>query len=198
MLPRTLVLTTAALSALLLTPPLYAQTEEPAEPAEETETTASETPTEETIPEVEETPTSLEALAAADPNLELIEGEGDEPDAMVMMADVLFTFGSSTLSDEALASLTGLADHLEEYPTVEIQGYTDSVGSENANEALGQLRADSVGDWLAANSNMPADRILTSSLGETAPAAANENEDGSDNPEGRALNRRVVFLFPEA
>ncbi len=142
--------------------------------------------------------TTLQDIADADPNLELIEGEGDEPDAMVMMADVLFTFGSATLSDEALASLAGLADHLAEYPTVEIQGHTDAVGGETANAALGQARADSVREWLAANSEMPIDRIIASSHGETDPAADNENEDGSDNPEGRSLNRRVVFMFPDA
>lgn len=209
MSPRTLVLASLATGSILLSTPLYAQTEEtPVDPVE-TETAtdaveeAVETPEEttETATDiaVEETPaTSLQDLADADPNLELVEGEGDEPDAMVMMADILFTFGSASLSDDALASLKGLADHLDEYPTVEINGHTDGVGDETANEALGLQRANSVRDWLAANSEMPADRIIASSLGETDPAAANENEDGSDNPEGRALNRRVVFLFPDA
>ena len=187
MLLRNLVLSSVAYGAFLITVPAFAQTTDETEVNGETETVEQEAPMEET-----ET-TTLQDLVDADPNLEMVEGEDD---AMVMLADILFPFGSATLSSEAIESLTSLAAEIDEYPTVEIYGYTDSIGSDDANLALGMRRAEAVRSFLVENSKMTDEQVLAFSKGETEPAAANLNEDGTDNPEGRALNRRVVFVFP--
>ena len=47
---------------------------------------------------------------------------------------------------------------------------------------------------LLTNTNISKDLLHTIGLGETQPVAPNEKEDGSDNPEGRAQNRRVEIL----
>jgi OOP family OmpA-OmpF porin len=51
-----------------------------------------------------------------------------------------------------------------------------------------------VKDWLVKNGNVPASNITAKGLGEEFPVAPNANADGSDNPAGRALNRRVTII----
>ena len=206
MFTRKLLLVTILMSGTSLSSPLWAQTEDttPADPVAEEVETMEETPMEQptadtgeetTAEPMEADPSALEDLIAADPNLTLVEGEDGEADEMEMLADVLFSFGSAQLNDAALESLSSVAAIIDEYPSVTIVGHTDSIGSESANEALGLLRAEAVRNYLIENSDMTVETITVESAGETDPKTPNLNEDGSDNPEGRALNRRVVFVF---
>ncbi|MDP7239531.1 MAG: OmpA family protein, partial [Candidatus Latescibacteria bacterium] len=75
-----------------------------------------------------------------------------------------------------------------------IFGHTDSKGSDAYNQKLSEKRALSVKTWLLTNTNISKYLLHTIGLGETQPVAPNEKEDGSDNPEGRAQNRRVEIL----
>lgn len=75
---------------------------------------------------------------------------------------------------------------------VEIQSHTDSKGSDKYNEKLSQQRAESVVNYLISK-GITADRLKAKGYGESKPIALNENSDGSDNPEGRAQNRRTDF-----
>jgi len=144
----------------------------------------------------DETPT-LEEVAAADPDLAVRTNEDGEVDAMVMLSDVLFGFGDASLNPAALDVLAGVADKLSDVPSLEITGHTDSVGDEAFNLDLGQRRADAVRDWLIANTSFEADVITARGVGEADPIAENRTEAGGDNPEGRALNRRVEFTLPD-
>jgi outer membrane protein OmpA-like peptidoglycan-associated protein len=103
---------------------------------------------------------------------------------------VLFGFDQSDLSAEAKANLDKLVKVLNTYPdtNIEVQGHTDSKGSETYNQNLSVRRATSVSDYLAAN-QITASRITTKGFGETLPEYDNETE------EGRAQNRRVEFLI---
>lgn len=103
---------------------------------------------------------------------------------------VLFGFDQSDLSAEAKANLDKLVKVLNSYPdtNIEVQGHTDSKGSETYNQNLSVRRATSVSDYLAAN-QITASRITTKGFGETLPEYDNETE------EGRAQNRRVEFLI---
>ena len=103
---------------------------------------------------------------------------------------VLFGFDQSDLSAEARANLDKLVKVLNTYPdtNIEVQGHTDSKGSETYNQNLSVRRATSVSDYLAAN-QITASRITTKGFGETLPEYDNETE------EGRAQNRRVEFLI---
>ena len=141
---------------------------------------------------------SLEEIAASDPALELREGEDGAADAMVMLSDVLFGFGNATLEPAALDVLAGIAAKLDGVPSIRITGHTDAIGSEDANLALGQRRADEVRNWLVANTALTADVVTAIGVGEVDPIASNTTEAGVDNPEGRALNRRVEFTLPDA
>lgn len=75
---------------------------------------------------------------------------------------------------------------------VEISSHTDDKGSEDYNQKLSQKRAESVVAYLIAK-GISRDRLKAQGYGETAPVAPNRNKDGSDNPAGRAKNRRTEF-----
>lgn len=144
-----------------------------------------------------ETP-SLEDIAASDPALDVrVNGDG-EVDAMVMLSDVLFSFGDASLEPAALDVLRGVAEKLDDVPSIQITGHTDARGDEDFNLVLGQRRADAVRNWLIANTGLAANVITARGVGEADPIAPNLTEAGNDNPEGRALNRRVEFTLPDA
>jgi len=84
---------------------------------------------------------------------------------------------------------------LNEYPNVEIElgAHTDSKGSDDYNQTLSHNRAKSCMDYIINIGKIPASRVSFKGYGETVPVAPNNNTDGSDNPEGRQLNRRVEF-----
>ncbi len=112
-----------------------------------------------------------------------------------LSSDVLFDFDKAALKPAALESLKSLSTIVKQKATkVEIFGHTDSKGSDVYNQKLSEKRALSVKTWLLTNTSFSKDLIHTKGLGETQPRAPNEKEDGSDNPAGRAQNRRVEIL----
>lgn len=82
-------------------------------------------------------------------------------------------------------------------PTVIVRGHSDSRGSDRQNRAASQRRAEAVRDYLVGK-GVAAERVRVVALGETRPVAPNALPDGSDNPAGRARNRRVEVEFSEA
>ncbi|HSJ28363.1 MAG TPA: OmpA family protein [Acidimicrobiia bacterium] len=109
---------------------------------------------------------------------------------------ILFDFGSADLrpdSRQALALITEVLDYFENDPVV-IVGHTDSVGSATANQRLSEERAKGVVDALIAEHGIEDERIRAEGRGSTEPVAENTAPDGSDNPEGRQLNRRVEII----
>jgi outer membrane protein OmpA-like peptidoglycan-associated protein len=76
-----------------------------------------------------------------------------------------------------------------------IQGYTDSIGSISYNLGLSQRRANAVLAALRQALGATAPPMQAVGYGEADPVAANTNRDGSDNPRGRALNRRVEIHY---
>jgi len=103
---------------------------------------------------------------------------------------ILFGYDQSDLNSSAEANLDKLVNVLKEYPdtNIEVQGHTDSQGSESYNESLSQRRATSVSNYLR-NKGVASARLTTKGYGESAPVAGNETE------EERAQNRRVTFLI---
>ena len=114
-----------------------------------------------------------------------------------LSADVLFDFDKADLKSAAEPDLNRLATVLQAYPnaTVKIDGYTDGKGTDAHNRPLSDRRAASVAAWLEAHAGVAASRIATRGWGSASPVAPNTNPDGSDNPEGRAKNRRVEITI---
>ena len=106
---------------------------------------------------------------------------------------VNFDFDKSTLRPDAVAILNEAIEILKRYPElrVEVAGHTDSVGTDAYNQGLSERRAQAVYDYLTSN-GIDAGRLVgPTGYGESRPIAPNTNDDGSDNPEGRARNRRT-------
>ncbi|MDU0347469.1 OmpA family protein [Actinomyces sp. MRS3W] len=109
---------------------------------------------------------------------------------------VLFDFGSAQVRTEAATTLEELAGLLNEAnaPTAYVYGHTDSISDEAFNQTLSEQRAQAVLDALVADGTTA--QLEAEGFGETRPVAPNENADGSDNPAGRQLNRRVEIYVP--
>ena len=109
---------------------------------------------------------------------------------------ILFDFGKSDIRPDAAQTLSTLATVLNnaKVPAAHIYGHTDSVSDEAFNQKLSEDRANAVMNDLSKN-GVTATMDATG-YGETKPVAPNENPDGSDNPAGRALNRRVEIYIP--
>ncbi len=103
---------------------------------------------------------------------------------------ILFAYDKSDLTSSAEANLDKLVTILKEYPdtNIEVQGHTDSNGSDDYNMKLSERRASEVSAYLRGR-GVAGSRLTTKGYGEIAPVADN----GSD--EGRAQNRRVTFLI---
>ncbi len=105
-------------------------------------------------------------------------------------SNVLFGFDQSDLSEEAKANLDKLVLVLNSYAEtdIELQGHTDSSGSESYNQALSERRAGAVSGFLASR-NIDTSRLTVKGFGETLPKYDNDTADG------RTQNRRVEFLI---
>jgi peptidoglycan-associated lipoprotein len=137
--------------------------------------------------------TVQEALDRADKAGKLAEGKFLYG---VTLSDeyVNFGFNKSDLSDEAKAALDALAGNIKEENKnvyIEIQGHTDSSGTEEYNAKLGQIRAEKVLRYLHVTQGFPLHRMSAFSYGESKPVAGNSTR--SD----RAKNRRVTIIVME-
>jgi outer membrane protein OmpA-like peptidoglycan-associated protein len=113
-----------------------------------------------------------------------------------LAADVLFDFDKASIKKEAEPSLQNLATVLNANPgaAVTIEGHTDAKGADAYNQTLSEQRAASVKQWLVANAKVNGANISTRGWGKTKPVSYNAKPDGSDDPEGRAKNRRVQVI----
>jgi outer membrane protein OmpA-like peptidoglycan-associated protein len=107
----------------------------------------------------------------------------------ITLRGIYFDFDKSTIKPESRPALEDAAKMLKENPTisVEIQGHTDSKGSDSYNLSLSDRRAASVVLYLVQNLGIDHSRLTSRGYGESMPIATN------DTDSGRALNRRVEF-----
>jgi outer membrane protein OmpA-like peptidoglycan-associated protein len=134
--------------------------------------------------------------AAADLRAQLLEQFNrvletrDTPRGLVVnMGDVLFATGKYDLRPEAQIVLAKLSGIILSHPglNLAVEGYTDSVGSEDFNLKLSQQRADTVRDYLV-NQGLPDSFVTAKGFGEADPVADN------GTPAGRQQNRRVEIV----
>src|SRR5712691_6955024 len=105
---------------------------------------------------------------------------------IVNMSDVLFDTGSYTLRPGAREKLAKISGIVLAHPglNLQVEGHTDSVGSDEFNQQLSERRAGSVRDFLVQQGVREA-AVISRGFGKTQPVATN------DTPEGRQRNRRV-------
>ncbi|WP_457585072.1 OmpA family protein [Ensifer canadensis] len=115
-----------------------------------------------------------------------------------MTGDVLFDFDKAEIQSAAEPTLMDIARLIASVPagTITIEGHTDSKGSPQYNKELSHQRADAVMQWLVKH-GADKERLSVEALGDRRPIEPNTQKNGADNPQGRALNRRVEFVFPK-
>jgi outer membrane protein OmpA-like peptidoglycan-associated protein len=118
-----------------------------------------------------------------------IEMEKLEVGGQYTINDILFGTNSFVINDTIQSILIEFADYLKMSPKLKValHGHTDNVGNPAANVELSQNRAKAVYDFLL-DKGISASRLSYKGFGETKPIASNSNE------EGRAKNRRTVFV----
>jgi len=136
--------------------------------------------------------------------LKRLEGTGleirsEDNRVTIVVPDVFFEFGESQLSSDARTAIAEAARMLSgpDYRThsIRIEGFTDSVGSEAFNRVLSRKRAVAVEQELVFSSVSQSRIGAVEGLGEANPIAPNTLQNGDDNPEGRARNRRVEIVI---
>ncbi len=112
----------------------------------------------------------------------------------IILNNIFFEFDKDILTAESKVELEKLTRLLLNNPAmkVELQGHTDSKGDDKYNQKLSQMRADAVVKHLVSK-GVSQYQLTGKGYGESQPIAKNTNDDGSDNPEGRKLNRRTVL-----
>jgi outer membrane protein OmpA-like peptidoglycan-associated protein len=111
---------------------------------------------------------------------------------LVSLEGTNFDFNKSTLRPEAIAKLDNAAQVMSDNAgiKVNVEGHTDSVGSDSYNQNLSERRANAVVDYLVGK-GIDATRLAPAGYGEGRPVATN------DTAEGRAQNRRVDLIVAE-
>jgi outer membrane protein OmpA-like peptidoglycan-associated protein len=106
--------------------------------------------------------------------------------------NVFFEFNSDKILQNYYGDLEKLGKVLTapQYSVyrIQIEGYTDSLGSDSYNQRLSERRAQSVKRYLVQHFPIPSDRLIVRGFGKNNPIASN------DTPEGRDKNRRVEIV----
>lgn len=144
------------------------------------------------------TPADEEELTLNNPDLCLSPVWPPPVGEEIVLEEIYFDFDSASLREESYPLLDKLYDMMVKYPNVaiEIGAHTDSKGSDKYNQRLSEGRAQSVVKYLV-EKGVDAARMKAVGYGEAKPVAENQNQDGSDNPEGRQKNRRTEFKVLE-
>ncbi len=109
-----------------------------------------------------------------------------------VIRSIFFDYGKYELRRESEVELQRLAQLMQRNKSlmVEIVGHTDALGSDKFNQKLSENRAKAAVDYLV-SLGIESDRFVAKGMGKSQFIAINQNPDGTDNPEGRQLNRRV-------
>ena len=133
---------------------------------------------------------ATENAARLQAEVDALKAKPTDRGLVLTLGDVLFETGSSTLSSGAARNMDRLVQFLTDHPErlVQIDGFTDSIGTDSFNEDLSQRRADAVRYQLVSR-GIVSTRIATQGYGKAYPVASNSESSG------RQLNRRVEVVI---
>lgn len=139
------------------------------------------------------------ANAAPKPAFKIVKGDGFE--ILSISTDLLYDKDRPSLLPSAAQLLTQISTHLESlgrHP-LSVSVHSDALGFESFEERLSKERAETVKSWLVQNQqSLAAADISAAGYGRRKPIALNSNADGTDNPLGRAANRRLEIVVHTA
>lgn len=115
-------------------------------------------------------------------------------DKAIVLENIYYDFDKAEIREDAAIELNKLVEILKENPQIKIElsAHTDNRGSDAYNQRLSQERAQAAVDYIISQ-GIDRDRLTARGYGASQPIAPNTNPDGTDNPEGRQLNRRTEF-----
>ena len=121
-----------------------------------------------------------------------------EKNKVFVLNNIYFDLDKYDIKPEAAKELDKLVELLSDNPEIKIElsSHTDSIASNSYNLQLSQRRAESTVNYLI-RKGISSDRLVAKGYGEDRPIARNTNPDGTDNPDGRARNRRTEFKILE-
>jgi outer membrane protein OmpA-like peptidoglycan-associated protein len=133
---------------------------------------------------------ATENAARLQAEVDALKAKPTDRGLVLTLGDVLFETGSSTLSSGAGRNMDRLVQFLTDHPErmVQIDGFTDSIGTDSFNQDLSQHRADAVRYQLVSR-GISSTRIATQGYGKAYPVASNSESSG------RQLNRRVEVVI---
>jgi outer membrane protein OmpA-like peptidoglycan-associated protein len=133
---------------------------------------------------------ATENAARLQAEVDALKAKPTDRGLVLTLGDVLFETGSATLSSGAGRNLDRLVQFLTDHPErlVQIDGFTDSIGTDSYNQDLSQHRADAVRYQLVSR-GISSTRIATQGYGKAFPVASNSESSG------RQLNRRVEVVI---
>lgn len=122
--------------------------------------------------------------------IDLLQAKATDRGLVLTLGDMLFATGRADLEPDASNNLNKLVVFLNKYPerTVAIEGFTDSVGTQDYNQTLSRRRADSVKSYLE-RKGVDSMRLSAAGRGMDDPIA------GNDSAAGRRSNRRVEVII---
>ncbi len=115
-----------------------------------------------------------------------------KPPEIIKLRGIHFDFNKAVIKPESRVVLDEAVEILKKRPNVRvlIEGHCDSIGTNAYNQKLSERRAKAVYDYFV-KQGIGSVRLDTIGYGEDRPEVSNTKPDGSDDPEGRARNRRV-------
>ncbi|MGO0575302.1 OmpA family protein [Ornithinimicrobium panacihumi] len=119
--------------------------------------------------------------------------EGDQA-VIALSSDILFEFDKAEITGTAEKKIAELVTDVPDGATVQVHGHTDSLGTDERNAELSLERAETVAAVI--EEARPDLQLEVEGFGPSRPVEPNE-VGGEDNPEGRALNRRVEIRYDE-
>ena len=136
---------------------------------------------------------SQQQAAELQRQLDILQARPTDRGLVLTLGDTLFATGKSELKSGATANLDRLTAFMTEYPlrTAAIEGFTDSMGSEEYNQELSERRANAVKGYLV-RQGVETTRLSSAGRGENSPVADNESA------AGRQQNRRVEVIISHA
>ena len=133
---------------------------------------------------------ATQQAAALQIEIDALKAKPTDRGLVLTLGDVLFDTGKADLNPGASRNLDQLVQFLTDHPErrVEIDGYTDSVGTDSFNLDLSQRRADTVKSVLV-HRGIDSARIVSRGYGKEFGVASNADSGG------RQLNRRVEIVI---
>jgi len=182
---------TLALTTALLAVPSVATADDPQDIVDrlpESAYAASITPLDDGITALENNVTALQRNIV---EMDRQTTAGEET-VISLASDILFDSDEATVPEQASTKVGDLVAGIPDGAAVDVHGHTDSIDTDEYNQDLSERRAEAVADIL--EEVRPDLELQIEGFGEREPVEPNE-VDGEDNPEGRALNRRVEIRY---